>query len=94
MGPATYKGPLTRSGFFTSFSRLFYFIHLHKLSTRSITNLVLKSIARSEFRSFSLKPFHLSVVGHTDFHICVCAKTDDMPCGLLETWGACHDDCS
>ena len=69
MGPATYKGPLTRSGFFTSFSRLFYFIHLHKLSTRSITNLVLKSIARSEFRSSSLKPFHLSVVGHTDFHL-------------------------
>ena len=67
MGPATYKGPMTRSGFFTSFSRLFYFTHLHKLSTRSITNLVLKSIARSEFRSFSLKPFHLSVVGHTDF---------------------------
>ena len=50
----TYKGPWTRRGslisLFTSFT-----LSTSILSTRSIADLVLKSIARSEFRSSPLK---------------------------------------
>jgi hypothetical protein len=82
-GPMTYKGPWTRRGSFISLFTSFT-LSTSILSTRSIADLVLKSIARSEFRSSPLKSSALVL---SDIPTSI---TDTSPCPnpLTENYGS------